>query len=135
MRHRSTPPTVAERRHADPPCSDRTPIEGIVTGLGGRPEPSRERSRVMMPTTNEPLEAGTLLDRLLSGDADLRLERVVSEEAGAELLDLSLSTMKRLRRARLGPRHVRLSERRVGYRVRDLLAWLEARTYAGERAA
>jgi predicted DNA-binding transcriptional regulator AlpA len=36
-------------------------------------------------------------------------------------------TLRRLRRAGTGPRHVRLTEVAIGYRRADLDAWLESR--------
>jgi predicted DNA-binding transcriptional regulator AlpA len=59
---------------------------------------------------------------------DLRLERVLSEREAAELLGLSRSSLKRLRLASLAPRHCRLSERRIGYAIKHLIAWRESRT-------
>ena len=54
--------------------------------------------------------------------------RVVSEAEAAAYCSLSLIHFRRLRREQKGPRHIRLGTRRVGYRVRDLLSWLEERT-------
>ena len=53
--------------------------------------------------------------------------RVVSESAAAQYCSLSLVHFRRLRRDNKGPKHVRLSTRRIGYRVRDLLNWLDER--------
>lgn len=70
----------------------------------------------------------TLLPDPVPAGLDLRLERVLSEGETAELLGLSRSSLKRLRLASRAPRHVRLSERRIGYVVRDSLAWRDSRT-------
>lgn len=55
---------------------------------------------------------------------------VITEAEAARALSLSLSTLRRLRKAGQGPRCVRLSARRLGYRRDDLAAWLEARNAA-----
>ena len=54
--------------------------------------------------------------------------RILTERASAEFVCLSLPQFRRLRYMAQGPRYVRLSERRLGYRVSDLVGWLEART-------
>jgi predicted DNA-binding transcriptional regulator AlpA len=64
----------------------------------------------------------------ISGISGLGLERVVSERDAASFLGVAHVTLKRLRLARNGPRHVRLGERRIGYAVKDLIAWRDSRT-------
>ena len=51
--------------------------------------------------------------------------RVVTEAEAAAYCSLSLIHFRRPRREHKGPRHIRLGPRRIGYRVRDLLNWLE----------
>ncbi|WP_222184208.1 helix-turn-helix transcriptional regulator [Geminicoccus harenae] len=53
---------------------------------------------------------------------------VLTEREAADRLRLSIVTMRRMRWAGSGPRFVRLSEKRIGYREADLNHWLEART-------
>lgn len=53
--------------------------------------------------------------------------RVISESEAAKFCCLSLVHFRRLRRQRLGPVHVRLTERRIGYRLADITAWIEQR--------
>jgi len=53
---------------------------------------------------------------------------VVTEIEAAKLLKVAIVTVRRMRWAGTGPRYVKLSERRIGYRVADLNAWLDART-------
>ena len=53
--------------------------------------------------------------------------RVVSESEAAAFCSLSLAHFRRLRREQKGPKHVRLSVRRIGYRIRDLLHWVNER--------
>ena len=43
--------------------------------------------------------------------------------------------MDRWRAAGEGPRFIRLSARRIGYRLSDLRAWIESRAEGGARAA
>jgi hypothetical protein len=53
---------------------------------------------------------------------------VVSEREAARMYGMSPSSMQRLRASQDGPPpYVRLTEGRIGYRVRDLEAWLETR--------
>jgi hypothetical protein len=56
------------------------------------------------------------------------LDRVVSEARAAEILGYSKDTLRREFRAGRGPARVRLSARRIGYRLSVLYALLEART-------
>jgi predicted DNA-binding transcriptional regulator AlpA len=60
----------------------------------------------------------------------LSLNRVVPRLKAIEIAGVSEATWDRVERRGEGPRRTQLSERRVGYRVRDLLAWLDARTKA-----
>jgi predicted DNA-binding transcriptional regulator AlpA len=53
--------------------------------------------------------------------------RVVDEPTALQLLGLSPRTWDRLRAAGDLPIKTRLSTRRVGYRLSDLRAWLDAR--------
>jgi predicted DNA-binding transcriptional regulator AlpA len=59
---------------------------------------------------------------------EFELDRVVSEARAAEILGYSKDTLRREFRAGRGPPRVRLSARRVGYRLSVLYAHLEART-------
>jgi predicted DNA-binding transcriptional regulator AlpA len=52
---------------------------------------------------------------------------VVSEKEAAGYVGLSQVHMRTMRYAGAGPRFVRLGERRIGYRMTDLDAWLESR--------
>jgi predicted DNA-binding transcriptional regulator AlpA len=58
---------------------------------------------------------------------DLAGARVLTERDAAAFTSLSLPYFRRLRREGHGPRFLRLGERRLGYRVSDLKAWLETR--------
>lgn len=60
--------------------------------------------------------------------ADFELDRVVSEDRAAELLGYSKDTLRREFRAGRAPARVRLSGRRIGYRLSSIYAFLEART-------
>jgi predicted DNA-binding transcriptional regulator AlpA len=61
---------------------------------------------------------------------EIARQRVVDEKTAAEFIGLSAVTLERLRKLGTAPRHVRLSERRLGYRISDLLSWVDQR--AGE---
>jgi predicted DNA-binding transcriptional regulator AlpA len=53
--------------------------------------------------------------------------RVISEPDAAAYCGLSLVHFRRLRREERGPKHVRLTEKRIGYRLKDVLAWIDER--------
>jgi predicted DNA-binding transcriptional regulator AlpA len=52
--------------------------------------------------------------------------RVVTEAEAAEKLSVSTYTLKRLSARGEGPPRIRVSPRRVGYRERDLEAYIES---------
>jgi len=56
-----------------------------------------------------------------------RRPAAISEREAARYLGLSEPTLRRHRRDATGPRYVRLSAGRLGYRLKDLDAWLESR--------
>ncbi|MES0119395.1 DNA-binding protein [Mesorhizobium sp. C277A] len=56
------------------------------------------------------------------------IDTVVTEKILSKWLGISLPSLQRLRSNGNGPRFVRLSERRIGYRRKDVELWLEART-------
>jgi predicted DNA-binding transcriptional regulator AlpA len=58
----------------------------------------------------------------------LGLERVLSAYQAAELFGISVATFRRQYWAGKTPSPIRLSERRLGWRVRDLLEHLEKRS-------
>jgi len=61
--------------------------------------------------------------------ADFPVEhRVMTEREAARYCSLSVVHFRRLRKSQKGPRFVQLGIRRIGYRVGDLLAWLEKRS-------
>jgi predicted DNA-binding transcriptional regulator AlpA len=60
----------------------------------------------------------------------IAVHRVLDEKTAAELLGISHVTLERMRRSGRAPRHVQLSARRLGYRVCDPIAWLNARAAA-----
>ena len=55
-------------------------------------------------------------------------DRVITLNEAAQVSCLSIATLRRRLAEGAGPRIVRMSERRVGVRVRDLRAWIEANT-------
>lgn len=58
---------------------------------------------------------------------EIRALRVISEKDAACFIGISQPQLRRMRRAGQAPRHVRLGRRRLGYRLADLIAWLEVR--------
>jgi predicted DNA-binding transcriptional regulator AlpA len=53
-------------------------------------------------------------------------ERIISEKEAAEACGISVATLRRTVAAGKGPSVIRLSERRIGYRLRDLRIWLDS---------
>jgi predicted DNA-binding transcriptional regulator AlpA len=53
--------------------------------------------------------------------------RVVDEPTAAQLCGVSLRTWDRMRARGETPPITKLSERRIGYRILDLMQWLDAR--------
>ena len=60
---------------------------------------------------------------------------VVTEAEAARTLRLSPRSLQRMRLDGDGPPFCRLSERRIGYAVADLTAWLASRSAASTSAA
>ena len=58
---------------------------------------------------------------------EIARQRVFDERTAAEFIGLSPMTLERMRKLGTAPRHLLLSPRRLGYRVCDLLAWLDER--------
>jgi hypothetical protein len=56
---------------------------------------------------------------------DLRSDQVVSPKVTAQILNVSLGTLRRLWRKGTGPRRIRLSARRYGAKLRDIAAYLD----------
>jgi prophage regulatory protein len=52
--------------------------------------------------------------------------RIISRRQAAEMAGFSEDTAARLEKAGKFPKSIRLSPRRVGYRVEDVTHWLEA---------
>ena len=53
-------------------------------------------------------------------------DRVLNSKEAAQLLGVSLRTLDRLCQTDGGLKKIRLSPGRVGFRQRDLLAWIES---------
>ena len=53
--------------------------------------------------------------------------KILSRRDTAKMLDVSLDTLDRLARRNEGPQRIRLSVRRLGYRLSDIHRWQELR--------
>jgi predicted DNA-binding transcriptional regulator AlpA len=62
-------------------------------------------------------------------------ERILSVAQGAQLYGISVATFRRLKRAGKLPPSLQLSERRIGWRVRDLIEHLRTQPLADTRAS
>ena len=60
--------------------------------------------------------------------------QVIPEREAADVLNLSVDTLRRRVRDGTGPIRIALSERRIGYRRGDLAAWLDQRASARPKA-
>jgi predicted DNA-binding transcriptional regulator AlpA len=58
---------------------------------------------------------------------EIARQRVLNEKDAAAFIGLSAVTLERLRKLGTAPKHLMLSTRRLGYRVADLLSWLDER--------
>ncbi|EIT87762.1 hypothetical protein A200_07553 [Parascardovia denticolens IPLA 20019] len=56
------------------------------------------------------------------------MERLLSARDVSEWTGLTVGHLAQLRYVGKGPRYIRLSSRRVAYRLKDVQAWLEACT-------
>ena len=56
-----------------------------------------------------------------------QMDHVVAESATAEIIGVSKATLRRMVERGEGPRRLKLSARRVGYRMSDLAGWLNSR--------
>jgi hypothetical protein len=56
---------------------------------------------------------------------DFNSDRLVSDQVAAELMDISLATLRRMRERGKGPPRRRISERRFGTRLRDIQTFLD----------
>jgi hypothetical protein len=62
---------------------------------------------------------------LESFPTDFNSDRLVSDQVAAELMDISLATLRRMREKGEGPPRRQISERRFGTRLRDIQAFLD----------
>ena len=63
----------------------------------------------------------------------LKDERFVKETVAAEILGLSVITLRNWRCLGKGPQYLKLSDRAIRYRVNDLLAWAESHVVVPEQ--
>ena len=92
--------------------------------LGSAPLPGGQQS----PTSQDfdharPFARGPPIDAL-------DIHRVISEAAAAHLQGVSPDTLKRMSARGEGPRRIKLSPRRIGYRLSDCLTFLKTRELA-----
>jgi predicted DNA-binding transcriptional regulator AlpA len=64
----------------------------------------------------------------------VELDRVLSRRQTSEMLGLSLRTFARLEYAGDVPPRIKLSTRRVGYRLSAVQAWIDAREAPGKHS-
>jgi predicted DNA-binding transcriptional regulator AlpA len=53
-------------------------------------------------------------------------DQIVTERQAAQVCGISLDTLRRRIKAGEGPKRIRLSPHRVGYRLSDLHTWLDS---------
>ncbi len=66
---------------------------------------------------------------------ELMADSVLTQKETEVVTTLSGPVLERYRRDGGGPRFIRLSARRVGYRMSDLLAWMDERAEGGSQKA
>lgn len=64
---------------------------------------------------------------LASLPADITRRRVVGTQDAAAFVGLSVSTLRRMKDARTIPAPIKLSDRRIGWRMGDLFDYLDCR--------
>jgi predicted DNA-binding transcriptional regulator AlpA len=79
------------------------------------------KSRLLILRTSGTMPPGT-------SDRSFNLDCVVSEAEAAEIMGYSKDTLRREFRAGRAPSRVRLSGRRIGYRLSAIYTWLERHT-------
>jgi predicted DNA-binding transcriptional regulator AlpA len=77
------------------------------------------------PPNAETLPARKGNDGMTLQQNDGDRNRVVTPAQAAELMGISLATLRRLWDVDQGPRRIRLSPRRIGVRLRDLAEYLD----------
>jgi predicted DNA-binding transcriptional regulator AlpA len=60
--------------------------------------------------------------------------RIVTEATAAELLGVSAATLRRMASRNQSPPRLRISPRRVGYRLSDIKKWLSEQAYPPQAA-
>lgn len=81
------------------------------------------------------LNGGVMIFPPIELPPEIVLQRVLCERDAAAFVGLSAMTLERMRKLGTAPKHLVLSPRRLGYRVADLLKWLDERAAAGSAAA
>ena len=65
----------------------------------------------------------------------MEVERLLTTEETAELLNVPEATLRWWRHRRTGPKGFRLGSRKVMYKLSDVIAWREERYRAGQVSA
>ena len=65
----------------------------------------------------------------------MEVERLLTTEEAAELLNVPTATLRWWRHQRTGPKAFRLGSRKVMYKLSDLVAWREERDRADQVTA
>jgi predicted DNA-binding transcriptional regulator AlpA len=65
------------------------------------------------------------MQTLESFPSDFNSDRLVSDKVTAELMGISLATLRRMRARGGGPQRRQISQRRYGTRLRDIGAYIE----------
>ena len=63
------------------------------------------------------------------------LDRLLNEQEAAEFLSYTTRALQNWRVRGGGPKYVKVSARSIRYRRRDLIAWVEERTYSNSTQA
>lgn len=63
------------------------------------------------------------------------LDRLLNEQDAAEFLSYTMRALQNWRVRGGGPKYIKVSARSIRYRRRDLIAWVEERTYSNSSQA
>ena len=67
------------------------------------------------------------MTNVTNGNSKVVQDRIINKRERRELTNISEPTWWRFERAGLVPRRVQLTRGRAGYRLREILAWIEGR--------
>lgn len=75
------------------------------------------------------------MTHLSTGNSADHLDRLMNEQEAAEFLSYTQRALQNWRVRGGGPKYIKVSARSIRYRRRDLIAWVDERTYSNSTQA